>query len=101
MAVLRHAEAWNWRRWEVPVDSNQEIFENPSLETAMGFSLFSRGRNMNTTSTERRPDAALRPENQFELLRQVYEDVRLETEYAQEAARADLVALYVSPWNLE
>jgi hypothetical protein len=56
---------------------------------------------MNTTDTERRPDKALRPENQFELLRQVYEDAGLETELAQEAARADLVALYASTWNVE
>ena len=56
---------------------------------------------MNTTSTKRRPDTELRPENQFELLREVYEGVGLETEHAQEAARADLVALYASPWSLE
>ena len=56
---------------------------------------------MKTTSTERRPDQGLRPDNELELLRQVYEDVGLEPGYAQEAAQADLVALYASPWSLD
>ena len=56
---------------------------------------------MNTTSTERRPDTTSRPESQLELLQQVYEDVGLGTESAEEAARADLVALYASTWCLE
>ena len=56
---------------------------------------------MNTTRTERRPDTTSRPESQLELLRQVYEQVGLETDSAEEAARADLVALYASTWCLE
>ena len=56
---------------------------------------------MNTTSRERRPDTVLRPENELELLREVYEGVGLETESAEEAARADLVALYASTWCLD
>ena len=56
---------------------------------------------MNTTSTERRPDTTSRPESQLELLRQVYQEVGLETDFAEEAARADLVALYASTWSLE
>jgi hypothetical protein len=37
----------------------------------------------------------------LELLRQVYEDAGLETKDAQQAACADLVALYASSWRLD
>jgi hypothetical protein len=57
---------------------------------------------MSTYTTERRPDTALRPESEIELLRRVYEDAGLETEAAQEAACADLASLYASfPWGVE
>ena len=56
---------------------------------------------MNATTIERLPDTTSRQENQLELLSRVYEDAGLASETAEEAARADLIALYASPLNLD
>ena len=68
----------------------------------MGFLLLTTGiTEMNATTIERLPESKRRQENQLELLSRVYEDAGLTSETAEEAARADLIALYASPLNLD
>jgi hypothetical protein len=56
MAVLLHAEARHLWRWEVDQVKANQNFDNPSLETAMGF-LFSR--EVNYENDNNRAEARL------------------------------------------
>ena len=49
------------------------------------------------TSVNRLPEGSPMREWEFDLLTQVYEDVGLDLRTAQDAARADLMALYTAP----